>query len=243
MRELRILYQRDIVAALTASIILHLVIVGLMWMQPSLWTQEPETHIRLLPYTSRNMIFVQPGAPPGGASMARPRVSKTPPPAMLSGTPVPVPDRPEVDTPTTITPMVPEQSVEGIGSGGTGGGQGFGGAGGQGSGNVGPETGAAPPPPPPPGDAQPRLLKKIEPVYPRLAKIAGIEGLVVLSLRVDESGNVTEAAVVKSLGNTGCDEAAVTAALQWKFAPALRQGKPMSVRITAPILFTLRNAR
>lgn len=244
MRELRAFYQRHIGTALAASAILHLIlIIGLMVIWPSVWMQEPELPVRLLPYMRPDLVFVQPVAPesdtPGGSPMRRPPAPPTSPEALPG---IPVPDRPEVETTTAFAPVVPDQPVAGIGGSSPGGeGYGPGGVRGPGSGAARPAEEAVLPPPP--SEVSPRLLKKVEPAYPRLAKLAGVEGLVVLSLQVDESGNVSEAKVIKSLGNTGCDEAAVTAALQWKFAPALRQGKPASVWITAPILFTLRHAR
>lgn len=242
MREFQTFYQRHIGAALTVSVILHLALVaGLMAIWSSVWTQEPHVTVRLFPYMGRHVTFVQPAASetkrPGGSPMIPPPMKPDPPLPVLAGMPVPVPDRPDNIT-TTVGPAAPEPPAEGTGGIG-GSGQGVGRIRGQGDGGQHEDI----PPPVPPGDVQPRLLKKVEPVYPRLAKLAGVEGLVVLSLLVDEAGNAVEAKVVKSLGNTGCDEAAVAAALQWKFAPALRQGKPVSVRITAPILFTLRNAR
>ena len=55
--------------------------------------------------------------------------------------------------------------------------------------------------------------------------------------------NVEEIEVVKSLGNTGCDEAAVKAIKQWRFAPAVRQGRPIAARVTMPVLFNLKTAQ
>ena len=59
-----------------------------------------------------------------------------------------------------------------------------------------------PPPPPRPVKRYPikvggniqqsKLIKKVEPVYPELAKMAQVQGSVVLVATVDEEGNVTE---------------------------------------------------
>lgn len=92
-------------------------------------------------------------------------------------------------------------------------------------------------------DERPRVLKKVEPEYPRLAKMTGVEGVVVLLILIDESGNIEEIEVVKSLGNTGCDEAAVKAVEQWHFAPAMRQGQPIAARVTLPVLFNLKTTQ
>lgn len=107
-------------------------------------------------------------------------------------------------------------------------------------------TGQAAPEAPAPGpayDERPRVLKKVLPDYPPLARMTGVEGIVVLAILIDEAGNAEEIEVVKSLGNTGCDEAAVKAVKQWQFAPAMRQGRPIAARVTVPILFNLKTAQ
>ncbi len=73
-------------------------------------------------------------------------------------------------------------------------------------------------------------------VYPEIARRAGIDGKVFVLAFVDESGNVTNAEVVKGIGS-GCDEAALDAVLQTKFKPGIQRGKPVKVKITIPIVF------
>ncbi len=76
-------------------------------------------------------------------------------------------------------------------------------------------------------------------VYPEAARKAGVEGRVTVQVRINEKGQVTESKVVKSLGDTGCDEAAIAAlkAVQWK--PALKDGQPVAVEVALPIVFKL----
>jgi protein TonB len=64
------------------------------------------------------------------------------------------------------------------------------------------------------------------------------ENLVVLKLRVNESGGVTWVKVVKSV-RADLDSAAVDALRQTKFNPAIWEGKPISVSIAMPIEFKL----
>lgn len=65
------------------------------------------------------------------------------------------------------------------------------------------------------------------PDYPADAKAAGIEGVVVVQVSVDEQGNVTEAAAVS--GPAQLRDASVRAAHQAKFTPTLLSGEPMKV--------------
>lgn len=108
----------------------------------------------------------------------------------------------------------------------------------------------APPPPPPPMadefvayDTPPKLIKLVKPKYPDIARKAGIEGMVILKILVDTDGHVMDAIVLKSLGNVGCDEAAIEAARQCLFEPALQRDKPVRVWVSYPVRFVLKDAQ
>ena len=60
-------------------------------------------------------------------------------------------------------------------------------------------------------DTPPKARIAINPIYPEIAKEAGIEGTVYVQFFIDVKGNVTEAYVSKGLPNTGLDEAALAA--------------------------------
>ena len=47
--------------------------------------------------------------------------------------------------------------------------------------------------------------------YPEIARRAGVEGTVVIYVLIDTKGNVNKTRVARSLGNNGCDEAAISA--------------------------------
>jgi len=104
-----------------------------------------------------------------------------------------------------------------------------------------------PPPPPPPAppdtfvayDTEPKIIKLFKPVYPEIARRAGIEGIVFLNIQIDEKGNVINAKVLKGLG-AGCDEAAIAAAFQCKFKPAMQRDKPVKVWISYSVRFRLK---
>lgn len=74
----------------------------------------------------------------------------------------------------------------------------------------------------------PEVIKRVEIIYPEMAKKAGIEGIVIVEAVIDRKGNVKSVRVLKPLP-MGLDEAAVTAIKQWKFKPATLDGKPVEV--------------
>jgi protein TonB len=78
-------------------------------------------------------------------------------------------------------------------------------------------------------------------VYPEIARLAGIEGRVMVSFVIDEKGNVLNPVVVRGIGG-GCDEAAVNAVKKAKFVPGMQRGMPVRVRFTLPITFRLNQA-
>lgn len=75
---------------------------------------------------------------------------------------------------------------------------------------------------------EPKVLRRIEPVYTEEAKAAGAAGAVVLEVTIDRSGFVRDAAVMLPMGH-GLSESAVEAVKQWQFEPSLRQGVPVEV--------------
>jgi protein TonB len=88
-------------------------------------------------------------------------------------------------------------------------------------------------------DEPPQILSQVPPEYPQSARLAELEGVVMVGIGVDESGNVAEADIVGD-GILGLNEAALNAVRQWKFEPARRNGVPTRVRIVVPVRFTLR---
>ncbi|NNC19599.1 TonB-dependent siderophore myxochelin receptor MxcH [Corallococcus exiguus] len=84
----------------------------------------------------------------------------------------------------------------------------------------------------------PKLLHTVEAPYPEEAERARLEANVRLRLRVDTQGVVTQAEVMEPVGH-GFDEAARTAALQFRFTPAKRNGVPAPARVTYTYVFQL----
>ncbi len=77
-------------------------------------------------------------------------------------------------------------------------------------------------------------------VYPEIARKAGVEGRVVVKCLIDERGNVIDTQILQSLGNNGCDEAAITAVRSVKWKAAMQRDKPVKVWISVPVTFRLK---
>ena len=81
------------------------------------------------------------------------------------------------------------------------------------------------------------------PNYPESSRRRGQEGTVMLELRVDANGRVTEARVVESSGFNALDAAAVETLREWRFRPAQRGGMPVAGSLTTAVHFRLETAR
>jgi len=84
----------------------------------------------------------------------------------------------------------------------------------------------------------PRPIYTPEPVYPEKARKEKIKGTVVLSLTVGADGLPHDIKVEKPLGH-GLDEKALEAVRQWRFQPALKDGKPVETQISVSVEFKL----
>ena len=84
----------------------------------------------------------------------------------------------------------------------------------------------------------PRFISKFPPRYPRVARDAGKEGIVVLRLTIDEQGNLTDVEVVERAGS-GFDEAAVRAVKNSRFSPAKKNGEATACKALFPVRFVL----
>src|SRR5512143_3321186 len=83
----------------------------------------------------------------------------------------------------------------------------------------------------------PKRTKHVQPVYPQEALAQGIRGIVILEIILDRQGKVESTTVIRSV--PGLDEAAVAAARQWEYTPTKVDGKPVRVRVTVPVVFSL----
>lgn len=75
--------------------------------------------------------------------------------------------------------------------------------------------------------------------YSEIAKRIGVEGKVVVTIIVDQEGNVVDAQIVKPL-HSDLDQIALTAVRELKFYPGIQNGKPVKVQVSIPIQYKLR---
>jgi len=83
----------------------------------------------------------------------------------------------------------------------------------------------------------PKLIKKVDPVYPDEARKKGIQGVVILEAKIDESGQVMDAMILRSVPDL--DQAAIDAIRQWVYEPMLINGKPVKALFTVTVRFQL----
>ena len=83
-----------------------------------------------------------------------------------------------------------------------------------------------------------RLIHKVMPQYPELAREAGVQGTVVLDIVVSE-GTVTRVKFVS--GPEALSQAAMDAVLWWRFEPYFLKGQPATVETTVVVNFRLAN--
>jgi TonB family protein len=90
------------------------------------------------------------------------------------------------------------------------------------------------------GDIKPpKLIKKVDPIYPDEARKQGISGVVLLSVRSNEQGNIVGVKIVKSPHEL-LSKASVEAVKQWKYEPMLIKGKPVPIIFTVTMTFKLK---
>jgi TonB family protein len=87
------------------------------------------------------------------------------------------------------------------------------------------------------GVQAPRLIRKIQPLYPQLANATRTQGEVVLDCVIDEHGNVTQMKLVS--GHPLLVKAAFAAVQQWKYEPTLLNGMPIAVEMRVTVNFVL----
>jgi TonB family protein len=85
--------------------------------------------------------------------------------------------------------------------------------------------------------SNPRLLSSTRTIYPQTAKMAKVQGTVVVALDIDERGNVSGAKVIS--GPTLLRTAAIDTVTQWKYQPAVLNGTPTRSQTSVSLDFKL----
>ena len=174
-----------------------------------------------------------PPPPPAAPAQPKPRVV-TPQAAPLSAqaAPVEAPARIEAEPPAAAST---EQGVPGGVEGGIA------------AGIVGgvPATVDSLSAPPPPASHEPirvggqvqapALVKRVEPIYPQIAQLAGIDGIVILDAVIDEHGRVQAVKVLR--GQALLAKAATEAIEQWIYEPLRLNGTPTAFELTVTFNF------
>jgi periplasmic protein TonB len=75
----------------------------------------------------------------------------------------------------------------------------------------------------------------VAPIYPDIARAAGVGGTVVLECTIDPSGHVVDARVIS--GHPLLNEAALNAVRQWRYTATRLNGVPVAVLMTVTVRF------
>jgi protein TonB len=84
----------------------------------------------------------------------------------------------------------------------------------------------------------PVKIRDVSPIYPEAARLARVEGYVIIEAVIGVGGDVQETKVLRP--HPLLTEAAVAAVRQWKYTPTLLGGRPVPVIMTVTVNFTLR---
>ena len=105
----------------------------------------------------------------------------------------------------------------------------------------------APPPPTPPEPSKPihvggvvtrpSKIHDVMPVYPSIAQVARVSGMVIVEATIGPTGDVLDAKVLRSIPLL--DAAALDAVRRWRFTPTLLNGKAVAVVMTVTVDFKL----
>jgi protein TonB len=82
-----------------------------------------------------------------------------------------------------------------------------------------------------------RLIRKVDPSYPQLARIAHLEGTVVAEARITVSGTIDSLKIIS--GNSLFFQSVIDAVKQWRYEPTLLSGEPIDVITTITVNFRL----
>lgn len=223
--------------ALAASVALHVLAGAAVSLSGALAVGEPpDVETRVIVYVPD--ARVEPVRLVSSVPRAAAQAASSPAPAA----PAPAPSMPSlpVTQPEALSPTIPEPGggeelpggdtedvspSPGIGVATTGGGSGLG-------------FGAGPVSPTAPGVTPPAGLFTPPPVYPELARRAGIEGVVVLEAIVDAEGLVTDVRILRG-ANPLLDHEAVAAVSRWRYRPAFVGARAVACYLTVTVKFTI----
>jgi TonB family protein len=83
----------------------------------------------------------------------------------------------------------------------------------------------------------PKKLYDVKPMYPPMAQVERVQGVVIVEAVLDAAGRVAAARILRSIPLL--DEAALEAVRQWQFEPPLVDGQPRAVIMSTTVNFKL----
>jgi protein TonB len=236
-----------------SAAVFHVVLISVLLAVPLLLPQaisETQLLVMLVAPLEPPPAPLQPPvlAPAGKPKTAKPQIRPAAPDALVEPTAIPTEVARIIDE-----PAMPDTGVVGGIPGGIPRGAPGGILGGilSSHSNADPLPALAPPPPPPPPPPkvvapagpvrvggivkEPRIVKLVPPVYPKMARQARITGTVVLEAIITGDGRVAEIKVVS--GHPLLVEAAINCVKQWEYEPTELNGVPTPVILTAKVHF------
>jgi TonB family protein len=84
----------------------------------------------------------------------------------------------------------------------------------------------------------PMAVHKVLPEYSKEARMARLEGSVLLGAEVGADGKAKKIKVLRGLG-MGLDEQAIKALKKWRFVPVIENGQPVTVATSVEVKFSL----
>jgi len=88
------------------------------------------------------------------------------------------------------------------------------------------------------GVSAPQLVSKVEPEFSEEARHAKFMGRVTVNLIVDAEGRPQNVHVIRGVG-MGLDQKALEAVRQYRFKPALENGRPVPVQVNVEVQFSI----
>jgi len=85
----------------------------------------------------------------------------------------------------------------------------------------------------------PKLVTRVDPIYPNVARKARLQGRVIVEAVIGLDGAVESAKILTST-STLFDDAALEAVRQWRYTPATMNGRPVRVYFTVSVAFVIR---
>lgn len=85
---------------------------------------------------------------------------------------------------------------------------------------------------------QMNLVTKVQPIYPKAAKMAGVQGVVLLETVISKEGEPLDIRVISS-PNDDLTQSSLEAVRQWRYRPTLLNGNPVEIVTDVNVNYTL----